>query len=196
MTAALALFLLAGPLWAGSARLQLPKGAAKAEDSLRLWLGRQDSLRRTVDEAAQSAAPALVEDGLKDALADAPAGREALLERLPGLRRPRTPVCRSLSDCAVPPLALDVEAEEPVEPAVRELLRPWLWLAQARGQRMKVSAAPAGDRRLLEFSIPKLGIKSATVSVAPRPLGGVRLRIDRGLELAEVYSRERAAAER
>ena len=194
MLTALALMLVVCPLWAGSGRLDLPKGSARAEESLRAWIGRQDSIREAIGKAAQTPKPIFAEDDLKDALADgaAPGGRQALLARLPGLRQPRAHGCPNLEECAAAPLALDLEAGEPVEPAVRELLRPWLWLAQARSGTLSISPVPAGDPGLLEFSIPKLGLEGVALNIAPGPAGGARLWLGRGPELADLYARQRS----
>jgi len=212
--ALLAALVCASPALAGSGRLNLPKSSSKAEYRLSAWLDREPVIWQKLSLAQEQPAPAtaqtfyprthpdfaFADPSLKDAVADIPAQNDterelcALLARLPGMPTWPAQGCRSYPDCDVPPLALDIEANEPMQPAIRALLRPWLWLAEARGRRLSVAASPetlGKGQRLLDMSLKDFGLEKVGLRIMPRPEGGFHLWFDRGFELAEVYSRER-----
>jgi hypothetical protein len=169
--------------------------AVIADDRLRAWLAADPKVREKINQA-QAATPVFADPDLKDAIADRPVDaesqRQELMARLPGMKAPRKLGCQDFASCTVPPLALDIPAAEPVEPAIRAMLRPWIWLADARGTRLGV--APAGsDQAVLAMNIQNFGISGVELNIAPKPEGGVHLWFSRGLELAELYSRERDA---
>jgi hypothetical protein len=170
-----------------------------ADDRLRAWLATDSKVRqkiaRTLDEA--HSAPALADPDLKDAVADQPvdaeSSRRELLARLPGVSAPRPMGCQDFQSCAVPPLALDIPAGQSVEAAIRAMVRPWIWLADARGTRLGVAPAGSGSQAVLAMNLQGLGLQGVELNIAPRPEGGVHLWFSRGLELATLYTREHDA---
>ncbi|MBI5240693.1 MAG: hypothetical protein HY926_09490 [Elusimicrobia bacterium] len=173
--------------------------AAAADDRLRALLSSDAKVREKIGKT-QSSAPVFAETDLKDAVADRPADpaseRQELLARLPGLRAPRASGCADFKSCSVPPLAMDIPAGEPVEHAIRAMLRPWIWLADARGARLAVAPVAADGAAILAMNVPGLGLKGVELNIAPGAEGGVHLWFSRALELAEVYSREREAIQK
>lgn len=192
------------PLWGASPHIQFARPSPRAEDRLRSWLERQPQVRGKITQIENqrerdAARPRfeLADYDLKDAVADTPAataGDRKILSRLPGLRAPENRGCASFAQCAQPPLALDLSAGEPILPAIRALLRPWLWLQQARRRRLHVSTAPPHETsRILTMSAADLALRDVGLNIAPRLEGGVHLWFDRGLELASVYAQAREA---
>ena len=102
--------------------------------------------------------------------------------------------CQDFETCAVPPLAMDIPAGEPVEHAIRAMLRPWIWLADARGARLGVAPVEADGAAVLAVNIGGFGLKDIELNIEPAAEGGVHLWFSRALELSEVYAREREAA--
>lgn len=188
-----AVLLLCAPLL----RAEPSKAAAAADDRLRALLASDAKVREKIGKT-QSSAPVFAETGLKDAVADRPvdpAGeRRELLARLPGLRAPRVAGCQDFETCAVPPLVMDIPAGEPVEHAIRAMLRPWIWLADARGARLGVAPVEADGAAVLAVNIGGFGLKGVELNIEPSAEGGVHLWFSRALELAEIYAREREAA--
>jgi hypothetical protein len=196
--ACVALLLCAPALRAQSAQPASPsQTAVTADDRLRAWL-EYDSTAHEKICRVQNAKPALADEDLQDAVADMPAdagsSRQDLLARLPGLKAPQQMGCQDFQSCTVPPLALDIPAGESVETAIRAMVRPWIWLADARGIRLGVAPATSGDQAILALNMRALGLQGVELNIAPRPQGGVHLWFSRGLELATLYSRERDAA--
>jgi hypothetical protein len=175
------LLLNAAPLLA--APVQPSKVALAADARLRAWLAADAKVQ---EKLARAEAPSFVEPDLKDAVADRPV-------RPPELKAPPQPDCQDFHDCAVPPLAMDIPAGEPVEPAILALMQPWIWLADAKGVRLGVAPADAKSQGLLAMNIQGLGLSGVELDIAPRPEGGVHLWFSRGFELAVAYSRERGA---
>jgi|GEM_PF-2971472 len=153
--------------------------AVIAEDRLSAWLAADPAVREKIGRA-QAAAPALADPDLKDALSDQPALKAQPLG------------CQDFKGCSVPPLAMDLPSGAPVEPAIRAMLRPWIWLADARGARLGVAAGPEAQA-VLAMNLQSLGLSGVALNIAPKPAGGVHLWFSRGLELAALYSRERDA---
>ena len=169
--------------------------AVVADDRLRAWLAVDPKVREKINRT-QAAAPVVADPDLKDAIADRPVDaqsqRRELMARLPGMKAPRQMGCQDFTTCSIPPLAMDIPVGENVETAIRAMLRPWIWLADARGTRLGVT--PAGsDQAVLAMNIQSLGMSGVELNIAPRPEGGIHLWFSRGLELAEIYSRERDA---
>jgi hypothetical protein len=167
-----------------------------ADDRLRAWLATDSKVREKISrtqDAAQTA-PALADPDLKDAVADRPidaeSARRELLSRLPGVSAPRPMGCQDFQSCTVPPLALDIPAGDSVEVAIRAMVRPWIWLADARGTRLGVAPAVPGSPAVLAMNLQGLGLQGVELNIAPRPEGGIHLWFSRGLELATLYSRE------
>ena len=171
------LLLNTAPLLA--APVQPSKAAVAPDAHLRAWLAADPKVQ---EKLARMKAPSFVEPGLKDAVADRPADPPS------GLK----PDCRDLKSCVIPPLAMDVPAGEPAEPAVLAMIQPWIWLADAKGVRLGVAHADAESTMLLAVHLPGLGLPSMELDISPRPEGGVHLWFGRGSELEAVYSRERA----
>ena len=171
------------------------KTAVIADDRLRAWLAVDPKVREKINQA-QDAAPTAADLDLKDAVADRPVDaqsqRQELMARLPGMKAPRRLGCQDFTTCSVPPLAMDLPAGESVETAIRAMLRPWIWLADARGTRLGVTSA-GSDQAVLAINLKELGIAGVELNIAPKPEGGIHLGFSRSLELAEIYSREREA---
>jgi hypothetical protein len=164
-----------------------------ADDRLRAWLATDPKVREKINRT-QDAAPVFADPDLKDAVADGPVDMKSdLLARLPGLKAPRQLDCQDFQSCAVPPLALDIPAGESVETAIRAMVRPWIWLADARGTRLGVAPPGSGNQAILAINMQGLGLQGVELNIAPRPEGGVHLWFSRGLELAALYSREHDA---
>ncbi len=153
-----------------------------ADDRLRAWLATDPDIQEKITQA-QNATPVFADPDLKDAVADRPADT-AISQQLG---------CQDFKNCAVPPLALDIPAGEPVEPAIRAILRPWIWLADARGARLGVMPAGEEGEGVLAMNLKSLGLSGVELNIKPRPEGGVHLWFSRGLELATLYSREHDA---
>jgi len=182
--------------------VKLPKASVRAEDQLRVWLDQEPAIRAKLGlvQAQATAVPAVfAEPDLKDAVRDSGApdperSRRELLARLPGLQASSVPVCRDLAGCSAPLLSQDVAAGEPLEPAIRALLRPWLLLAEAQGRRISVTPAVGPEsQRILTVNLAAGGRSGVGLNAQARPAGGVHLWFDQALELAEAYSRQRAA---
>ena len=175
-------------------KAQPSQTASVADDRLRAWLSSDAKVREKINGAQ---APAAVEADLKDALADRPADkageRKGLIARLPGLRASKALGCADFETCAVPPLAMDIPAGEPVESAIRAMVRPWIWLADARGARLGV--APSAGSAVLALNIESLGLKGVELNISPNPEGGAHLWFDRALELSDIYARARQAVQ-
>jgi len=201
------LLVCAAPLRADPIRLS--EYSAKAEDRLRAWLDQDAGVRAKLGQvaaaqapAAQAAAPAPFADpDLKDAVAEAPqpdqkAARRQLLSRLPGLAAPQSQGCASPEECRVPPLVMDIAPGGSIEPAIRAMVRPWIWLADERGLRLAVAPAPKSEAgQVLVLKLKGLGPSGTALNIRPRPEGGFHLWFDRAFELAEAYAREQAAAQ-
>jgi hypothetical protein len=71
------------------------------------------------------------------------------------------------------------------------MMRPWIWLADAKGARLGVAHGEAGSQTLLAMNLEAFGLSGVELNVASRPDGGVHLWFSRGFELAFTYSRER-----
>jgi hypothetical protein len=179
------LLLNAAPLLAASSGTS--KAARAANERLSAWLTADRGVQAKL---ARAKAPSFVEPDLRDAVADAPVPSEPA-ERRPILRIGRTSSCRNLRDCAVPPLAMDVPAGAPVEPAVLAMMRPWIWLAEAKGARLGVAHTGQTSQALLAMNLEELGLSGVGLNIAPRPGGGVHLWFDRESEVAMVYFLER-----
>jgi len=183
---------------------------AKSEDILRRFIERDPQLKARLDDAAKREELFLAEardSDLRDSVAEksgpeelkrrlaqaSGADRESLLEQLPGMKAPSIPVCRTLGDCAVPELAMDVTDAARLPDSVRQLVRPWMLLQQARGSSVVITPAKTGDAVL---TLKLKGLKAAplTLNVAPRLLGGFKVWFDSPLVLASLYGRERDAA--
>ncbi|MCX5797061.1 MAG: hypothetical protein NTY77_16330 [Elusimicrobia bacterium] len=161
-------------------RAQPAPTAAVADDRLRAWLATEPKVREKIART-QGSAVVLVEPDLKDAVADRPAGPPS----------PQQPACQDLRSCAVPPLTLDIPPGESVEAAIRSMLRPWILLADARGTRLGVASAGSEGQAVLSMNLQGLGLSGVELNIAPKPGSGTHLWFSRGLELAEIYARER-----
>lgn len=155
------------------------KAALSADVHLRTWFHAD---AKAQEKIARAQALTFVEPDLKDAVADG---------RASAPKPRRRPDCKSLQDCAVPPLAVDVPAGEAVEPAVLAMMRPWIWLAEGKGVRLGVAHAAAESPALLNMNIQGLGLSSVGLNIKRRAEGGVHLWFSRGGELAGVYARAR-----
>jgi hypothetical protein len=173
----------------------------KAEKKLNRWLNHESAVRKKIarlqaqaDGAganAYSISAALTDRDLKDALADAPASGLEAPE--PGPSRPMG--CMSFSDCEMPTLELDTQAGERLEPALIAMLRPWLFMAEFRGQHMVLACArESAGAEIFSMSIPSFELVDVRLNVEARPGGGYHLWFDQGLELAEIYARQRGAS--
>lgn len=171
------LLLHAAPLLASP--VQTAKPALAPVDHLRAWLAASPAVQ---EKLSRVKAPSFVESDLKDAVADRP---------VEAANSPRQPKCPDLQGCAVPPLAMDIPVGEPVEPAILAMMKPWIWLADAKGVRLGVAHADPESPIVLAMNIQELGLSRVGLNIAPRPEGGVHLWFSRGLELADVYTRER-----
>lgn len=176
-----AVFLLCAP----ALRAEPPQTASPsqsevtADQRLRVWLAYDDTAHAKISRA-QNAKPALADEDLKDAIADQP-------------KAPRQMGCKDFQSCPNPPLALDIPAGESVETAIRAMVRPWIWLTDARGTRLGVAPTGAGSQAVLALNMQGLGLSGVELNIEPRPEGGVHLWFSRGLELAAIYTHEREA---
>ena len=102
-------------------------------------------------------------------------------------------VCRTLGDCAVPELALDVADAARLPDSVRRLVRPWMLLQQARKSSVEITPASTGDA-VLTLKLKGLDASPLTLNVSPRLMGGFKVWFDSPLVLASLYGRERDAA--
>jgi hypothetical protein len=191
MTLAL-LALLALP-----AAAQVSLAGPKAEDRLRRFVSENAALRARLDDAARRE-EAFVADLRESALRDAFSGdrlRRGFVEGLPGMSKPAPGApCRSLSECAVPDLALAADDAATLPETVRRLVRPWLLLQQARGSRVDLTPVEGpGDAALL-VRLRDSDAAPLVVNVTPRLLGGFKVWLDRPFVLAALYDRERSAA--
>jgi hypothetical protein len=172
------LLLNAAPLLASP--VQTAKPALAPVEHLRAWLAANPVVQAKL---SRDKTPSFVEPDLKDSIADRPVAEES---------SHRQPECPDLPGCAVPPLAMDVPAGEPVEPAILAMMRPWIWLADAKGVRLGVAHAAPESPAVLAMNVQGLGLSGVGLNISPRPEGGVHLWFSRGFELAAAYSRERA----
>ncbi|OGS01411.1 MAG: hypothetical protein A2V88_13820 [Elusimicrobia bacterium RBG_16_66_12] len=190
-------FAALGAQAAPARSIRLTRGP-KAEDVLRRFVERDPSLKARFDDAAKREESFLAEvrdSDLRDSVADK-SGTEELklrLSQFPGMKAPQAPVCRSLGDCAVPELALDVADSARLPDSVRRLVRPWMLLQQARGSSVEITPASTGDA-VLTLKLKDLDAPPLTLNVSPRLLGGFKVWFDQPLVLASLYGRERDAA--
>ncbi|MFI5349629.1 MAG: hypothetical protein ACHQ2Z_08805 [Elusimicrobiota bacterium] len=169
------LLLNAAPLLA--APESSSKVALAGEEHLRAWIAADVKIQ---EKLVLAEAPPFAEADLKDSLSDRPV-----------LKSPEQPECRDFRTCAVPPLTIDVPVGDAPADAILAMMRPWLWLADAKGVRLGVAHADPKSQALLAMNIPGVGLTGVGLNAAPLPEGGVHLWFSRGLELAAVYSRER-----
>jgi hypothetical protein len=162
--------------------------ALVADDRLRAWLATDPKVRETI-KRAQDAAEVLTDTDRKDAVADQPSDGKSLQS---GPVSPRQ-ACQDFATCSTPPLAADLTAGESVETAIRALLQPWIWLADAKGVRLGVAPSSPGGQAVLAMNIQGLGLSGVELQIKPRPQGGVRLWFSRRADLAALYAREHAA---
>ncbi|MEK7858179.1 MAG: hypothetical protein AAB320_03475 [Elusimicrobiota bacterium] len=195
--------LLSAPLAAqppASLTLRGSVPAHQTEARLGAWLDAQPLVARKIAQISSEArllADAMApESDLRDAMSDRPAPQDGpqSVAALPGMTAKPQAGCVALSDCANPPLALDVEDAAALRPALRRLLRPWLLLQQAGQDKIKIDAVAGEDARLLELSWAGTALKKVALNVSPKPEGGFRLWLDRPFELAEHYNAGRDAA--
>lgn len=193
MRLALALVLLGSPVLAAS---NISVGAGpKAEDKLRRYVAGDKALRARLDDALRREAlfrTEARETGLKDAVADAAATREQMIAEMPGMKMPPAPTCASLIECHAPEFSAVVDDSALLPDAVRDMMRPWLLLQEARGQKTEVSSASTGDA-LMTVKLKGLDAPPLTLNVAPRLLGGFNVWFDEPARLTALYERERAA---
>ena len=191
-------FAVLGAQTASAQSIRLPRGP-KAEDVLRRFIEQDARLKARLAEARDSDLRDSIADKsgpeeLKRRLAQASgARRESIIEQFPGMKAPAAPVCRSLGDCAVPELALDVADSARLPDSVRQLVRPWMLLQQARGSSVVITPAQTGDA-VLTLKLKGLDAAPLTLNVSPRLLGGFKVWFDSPLVLASLYGRERDAA--
>jgi hypothetical protein len=193
MRTALALLLLASPAFSSSP-LRLAAGP-KAEDKLRRFVAGDKALRARLDDAMRREAlfrTEARETGLKDAVADAAATREQLIAEMPGMKVPPAPTCPSLAECHQPEFSAVVDNPELLPDAVRNLMRPWLLLQEARGYKTEVAPSTKGDA-LMTATLKGLDASPLVLNVSPRLLGGFNVWFDEPARLGELYERERAA---
>lgn len=189
------LVIAALPMQAVSAQSIRLTQDPKAEDMLRRFVELDSRLKARLDDAAKREESFLAEardSDLRDSVAER-SGPKDILDLLPGLKAPPTPVCRDLGDCAVPELALDVTSSERLADSVRRLVRPWMLLQQARRSSVEITAAETGDA-VLTLKLKGLDTPPLTLNVSPRLLGGFKVWFDSPLVLASLYGRERDAA--
>ena len=170
-------------------------GGPKAEDALRRFVERDPKLKAKLDEASQREGKIVAsfrEPDLRDSVADD--GRGALISRLPGMKAPAAPTCRTLSECDKPDLSAEVSDSSLVPDALRRIVRPWMLLQQARGTEVELSSLSGAGDAALRVGLKGLSAAPLTVNVAPGAAGGFKVWFDRPLELAALYVRERDAA--
>jgi hypothetical protein len=174
-------------LCASAARAQPSRPASSvqtatiADDRLRVWLTTDPKVREKITRT-QDATPVFVEPVLKDAVSDGPS-----------MQAPLQLGCRDFTTCLMPPLALDLPAGANIEAAIRAMVRPWIWLADAKGVRLGVAPARPESQSILLMNIQGLSLSGVGLNITPRKGGGVRLWFSRGSELAALYAREHAA---
>lgn len=212
----ISLALLLAGLAVARAAAQEPKavrlvGGAKSEDILRRFIENDPSLKARLDDASEREQAFLAENrdtDLRDAVSDtndadqlkkrlasaSGADRADLLQSMPGLKVPPATACRALSDCPTPELAAEAPDAERLPDVVRDLIRPWMLLQQARGSEADVVAASgAGDAAVI-VRLKDIDAAPLTLNVSPRLLGGFKVWFDQPLVLASLYGRERDAA--
>ncbi len=191
MRSALALVVLCTA--ANASALRLGSGA-KAEDKLRRFVATDSGVRARLDDAMRREAlfrAEARETDMRDAVA-APATREELIEQLPGMKALPSSSCPNLLSCHLPEFAATVEHSELLPDAVRSLLRPWLFLQEARGYKTDITPSSKGDA-LLIVTLKGLDAAPLVLNVAPRLLGGFNVWFDEPAKLSALYERERAA---
>ena len=193
---------LIGSAPAAAAVLDLPKASLKAEKKLSRWLTGESTVRKRIARLQTRTADALTADyalptaltdrDLKDAVTDVQAS--AGKAREPGPSRPMG--CMNFSDCHMPTLELDTQAGEHLEPALLAMLRPWLLLAEFRGQHLVLTCTrESASPEIFSMSIPSFALVDVRLNAEARPGGGFHIWLDRGLELAEIYSRQRGTSD-
>ena len=182
---------------------------AVAEAGLKDWMRQQPALKKKLAALAREArrieaerpsdlrdAPSSIPsaEALRSRLeAAAPAERQALLERLPGLKADPLQACARLETCSSAPLSFDVERSAQVGPAVWALIRPWMLLQQARGFELGVLVDEEKGDRLLKLELegePRLAL---SLHAEAAPEGGFRLWLDGAPEAADWFARTRLA---
>jgi hypothetical protein len=194
------LLSLVGQAPLSAATLDLPVSTLKAEKKLHRWLNHDSTLKDTIArlQARSTAASAepqsipdfLAERDLKDALAD---------DRAPSSpsNAARPMGCGDFPSCRMPVLELNLQTGEPLEPAILAMLKPWLWLAENRGQHLLLASARSNqEEAVLSMSIPGFDLADVRMNAEVRPGGGMRVSFERGLELGETYSRQRGTIDR
>lgn len=186
-------------------------GDAAAEESLRQFIEHNPKFQARLNAIAQreqalanqnrdadlkdAVADTPNPDAIRDRLAHAGAGdRSGLLATMPGFKTVSPSTCHALVDCANPDLATDVGEKELVTSAVRDLVRPWMLLQQARGKKLVLTPlADATDDGVLSMKLKGIDAPLVQLNVTPRPLGGFKIWFDQPLVLASIYGRERGA---
>lgn len=199
---------VAAPASAAPGSVRLTRGP-KAENALRRFVEESPRLKSRLDDAARREEFFLAESresDLRDAVSDFSGDalrrglessqgsrRKALLSALPGMAPASEPACRTVVDCAVPDLALDVPDARRLSDSVRRLVRPWMVLQQARGADIELSPLEGPGDAALALRLRGLEDQPLVLNVSPRLLGGFSVWFDRPFVLAALYDRERSS---
>lgn len=201
--------LLVGSAFAAPAPTRL-SGGSKAEDKLRRFVEQDAALKARLEEASrreEAYFAEMRESDLRDAVSDnvpteslrsaleksSADRRKEALSVLPGMKAAGAPVCRTITECPVPELALDVSDARRLPDSVRRLVRPWLVLQQARGSEVILSAVEGPGDAALTVRLKDLDAQPLVLNVSPRLLGGFKVWFERPLVLAALYGQEREA---
>ncbi len=188
------LLALAPPAVAAESSLRL-SGGPKSENALRKFVSSDKTLRTKIVAAAKREDLLRAENqdpNLRDALTD-DGGRKLRVEQLPGMNPVPGAGCAALRDCAIPQLAVDVAGSEQIPEALRQLVRPWMLLQQARRSDVKLTPLESPGDAVLRLELRKLAASPVLVNVTARPFGGFTVWVDRPFVLADLYGRERDA---
>jgi hypothetical protein len=184
-------------------------GDAQAEEALRQFIEHNPKMTARLADVAKREQGLVAQNrdsDLHDAVSDATgpedltarlakataADRSGLLATMPGFKTLSPSTCHALIDCANPDLVADVGEPELLPSAVRELVRPWMLLQQARGAQLVLTPlVDTKDDGLLRLKLKGVDAAPLTLNVTPRPLGGFKVWFDQPLVLASVYGRER-----
>ena len=198
--------VVASPAFAGPVHL---KGGSKSEEKLRRFVSQDAKLKARIQDAIKREERFVAEareSDLRDAVSDTSVNdlhtqlekttgekRKAVLEALPGMKALGGPACATLADCAEPAMAIEVPDARNLSDSLRQMVRPWMTLQQARRSEIEiVTAEGAGDTALI-VSLKGVDAKPLMLNVSPHLIGGFSVWFDQPEAAAALYAREREA---
>ncbi len=198
--------VVAAPAFAGPVRL---KGGAKSEEKLRRFVSQDAKLNARIQDAVRREERFVAEareSDLRDAVSDTSVNdlhanlekttgekRKAILEALPGMKALGGPACATLMDCSKPAMAMEVTDARNLSDSLRQMVRPWMTLQQARRSEIEIVTAEGDGDTALIVKLKDMNAVPLRLNVSPHLIGGFQVWFDQPEAAAALYARERDA---